>query len=487
MGYSDNKNPLSIEALLQRIIALEQHNSRLEKKLEEKDKIITDQNMLIKNLQDELAKYKKNSSNSSKPPSSDIVKPPKQKKEEGKRKIGGQPGHQRHERTPFTPEEIDKTISYSLDACPDCNGSLIPTDIAPRVLQQIEIIEKPVEVTEHLGLAYLCEKCGKIHHAPLPPEVERAGLAGPLLTALIGYMKGCCHASYSTIAAFLEDFAHIKVSTGFLVKIVMKAAAALEQPYNELLNFIPQEPVVNIDETGHKLNKEKFWTWCFRAKLYVLFKIDKSRGSKVIIDILGKEFDGVIGCDYFNAYRKYMKDFNTAVQFCIAHLIRDVKFLVSLYDKPSALYGERLLDEIRILFKIIHSQAEMTPDAFHKALETQRNAIITIATLDVPNHKAARNMANRFIKHGDSYFRFITIPGIDPTNNIAEQAIRFVVIDRLITHGTRSESGNRWCERIWSVMATCAIQKHSPFQFLLSAVKAFFSGIQSPSLLTNHL
>ena len=52
------------------------------------------------------------------------------------------------------------------------------------------------------------------------------------------------------------------------------------------------------------------------------------------------------------------------------------------------------------------------------------------------------------------------------TNNLAEQAIRFVVIDRHITQGTRSEKGRRWCERIWTVMATCAQQGRAVFQFL---------------------
>jgi transposase len=475
------------EKLNARIVALEQLVSRIEARLVEQEKIITTQAERIRQLEDELARRKKNSGNSSKPPSSDIVKPPKQKRGKGKRKIGAQPGHKRHERIPFSPEEIDKTIFHTLDACPDCNGNLIATGAAPDVLQQIEIIERPVEVAEHRALAYICEKCGKTHYASLPPDVEKAGLAGPLLTSLIAYMKGCCHASYSTIAAFLEDFARVKVSRGFLVKVVMKASAALEQPYNRILDFIPGEPVVNIDETGHKLNKEKYWTWCFRANLYVLFKIDASRGSKVLIDVLGEEFDGVIGCDYFSAYRKYMKDFDIAVQFCIAHLIRDIKFLLSIYDKPAARYAERVLDEIRELFKIIHRREEITPEAFQQALETQRNKIIAAATTKVPKHKAACNIAKRFIQYGDSYFRFITTPGIDPTNNIAEQAIRFVVIDRLITQGSRSESGNRWCERIWTVMATCAIHNISPFQFLLSAVKAFFSAAAPPSLLPNHL
>lgn len=89
----------------------------------------------------------------------------------------------------------------------------------------------------------------------------------------------------------------------------------------------------------------------------------------------------------------------------------------------------------------------------------------------------------RFREHGEAYFRFITTPGIEPTNNLAEQAIRFVVIDRRITMGTRSETGRRWCERIWTTIATCAQWGRSVFTFLLDAIHAHFSGGLSPSLL----
>ena len=100
----------------------------------------------------------------------------------------------------------------------------------------------------------------------------------------------------------------------------------------------------------------------------------------------------------------------------------------------------------------------MTATGFRKALEAAREQVLKAATTRVPDTKHARNLAKRFRKHGEAYFRFITTPGIEPTNNLAEQAIRFVVIDRRITQGTRSEKGRRWCERIWTVIATCAQQ-----------------------------
>ncbi len=47
----------------------------------------------------------------------------------------------------------------------------------------------------------------------------------------------------------------------------------------------------------------------------------------------------MLGCDYFSAYRKYMRKCDVLVQFCMAHLIRDVKFLLTLPGREVQAYG----------------------------------------------------------------------------------------------------------------------------------------------------
>lgn len=439
----------------------------------------------IASLEAELAKAKKNSSNSSKPPSSDMVRPPKPSAKNGKkRKRGGQPGHPQHVRPIFPPEAVNHIEPHTLDCCPDCGGALrLAKKRPPAVLQQIEITETPTIVTEHQGLAHWCPHCRKFHYAPLPDAVVKAGLFGPRLTALVAFMKGVCHASFSTIRKFLRDVAQVDVSRGYLAKLVAKASASLAAAYAELFARLPSEAVLNIDETGHKEYREKFWTWCFRAQLYTLFRIDKSRGSKVLVEVLGTEFDGVLGCDYFGAYRKYMREFDVLVQFCLAHLIRDVKFLLTLPGREDQAYGRRVRAALRELFAVVHRREKLTTAGFQKALEAARQQVVKDATTRVPKGNHAQNLAKRFREHGAAYFRFITTPGIEPTNNLAEQAIRFVVIDRRITMGTRSETGRRWCERIWTTVATCVQQGRSVFTFLLDSIHAHLRGGLSPSLL----
>ncbi|MDX2513389.1 MAG: IS66 family transposase [Desulfobacterales bacterium] len=447
-----------------------------------------------RSLENKIAQLSKNPYNSSKRPSSDDItkKPPQKKKKDKKNKIGGQPGHEMHTRPPFSEDEIDKSHQYILTQCLVCNSEVRMADTPARVIQQIELIEVPIIKEQHLSYPVWCPQCQQIHYMPFPANVVKEGLFKERITALVAYMKHVNHASFSTIRKFIRDILHEKVSRGYLRKIIEKVSLSLEAPYRELLNRLPFENHINVDETGHKENKKKFWTWVFKAELYVLFKIDKSRGSKVLIEVLGKEFNGVLGCDYFSAYRKYMKDFDVTMQFCIAHLIRDIRFLTTLPDKQTKAYGKKLLDKVKNMFKVIHEHDSMTAQEFTDALDLAKEQIIAAAIEDVPSQlnkdgkekkREAKNMANRFRTHGKAYFEFITTPGIGPTNNAAEQAIRFIVIDRHVTQGTRSIKGRKSCERIWTVIATCALQGRSAFNFILEAVRAYFHAQPSPSLL----
>ena len=230
-------------------------------------------------------------------------------------------------------------------------------------------------------------------------------------------------------------------------------------------------------------NRTLWWTWCLRADLYTIFKIDPHRSADVLMDLLGRDFEGTIGCDDFSAYRRFMRECDIVIQFCLAHLIRDVKFLTTLPDAATKAYGERLRQALQGLFEVIHRRDELSAVVFERQLKAARDVVLNAGMRDVPATRAAANMAQRFRKHGAAFFTFITTPDVEPTNNSAEQAIRFVVIDRHITQGTRSETGRRWSERIWTTIATCAGQGRSVFGYLKASVENWFNGQPSPSLL----
>ena len=134
------------------IAELEAENAALKKEVAELKAQVAELNKLVVKLTEQIAKLSKNSSNSSKPPSSDIVKPPKDQRSTKRRRQGGQPGHIKHERTPFATKEIDEFQTHTLDTCPDCGGKLEKVKNSSKVVQQVEVVKKPTHIEQHTGL-----------------------------------------------------------------------------------------------------------------------------------------------------------------------------------------------------------------------------------------------------------------------------------------------------------------------------------------------
>jgi transposase len=436
----------------------------------------------IQQLEEEIARLKKDSDNSSKPPSSDIVKPKRtvRKVARKKRKRGGQFGHRKFSRTAFTDEQVDEVIEYELKN-KDALG-LKPLD-EWSVMQQIKLPEKTYKVIEHRARKYIDPVTGMIHIAPLPEDVRKGGLLAADITAMVAFMKGGCHMSYTTIQRFLKEVMRLKVSRGMLNKATQKVSASLEPAYQQMVELLPKESYLGIDETGHKDDGKKHWTWCFQTSNYTLFHIDKSRGSKVLFELLGKEYEGIIGCDFWGAYRKFTRLTNSTVQYCMAHLIREVRFLAEHTNAKLIRWGEKLLNWLRALFKALHRSDELTEAGFAKRMNQIKQGFLGQMRRP-PNHKLAKSLAHRFKgQSAETYFRFLTEPNVEPTNNGTEREIRHTVIDRRITQGTRGDAGMRWCERIWTTIATCKKQERNVFKFIHNSLIEHWTNQRYPLFL----
>jgi transposase len=432
-------------------------------------------------LKERIAQLEKNSSNSSKPPSSDIVKPLKTTRQPGKNhNRGGQYGHTKFSRQPFKPHEVDEVIEYELKD-KDTVG-LNPLD-EWFVIQQIELPEKMYKVVEHRARKYLDPVTGEIHIAPMPHQIRKGGLFGVDITAAIAFMKGGCHMSYTTIQQFFKELFELDISRGMLCKATQKVSHSLRPAYERLVERLPTERQIGVDETGHHDEGKLHWTWCFDAPDYNLFRIDESRGSGVLERMLGKDFTGIICADYWGAYRKYARMFDVRVQYCMAHLIREIRFLAEHSVKKLSRWGNFLLEWLKKLFRTLHRRNKLTAKGFLHSMEQIKDGFLSLVRRP-PDHKLAKNLAKRFRgKAAEDYFRFLTEPRIEPTNNGTERQIRPVVIDRRITQGTRGYAGMRWCERIWTALATCKKQNRNVFKFIHHTLVAHWTNTYYPGLL----
>lgn len=435
----------------------------------------------IKLLQEKIARLERNSSNSSKPPSSDIINPNPTNKKKKKRKRGGQLGHNKHSRQPFTSEQIDKTIIHELSADEIRRKNLTPLNETESALQQIDLPDKLYNVIEHRVRLYQNPN-GGIVKAKLPKAIRKEGLFTCPMTAFVGYLKARCHMSYSTIAGLFGDVIELDISQSYLVKCCnKKLSPALVPAYSQALEFIRNASIVGTDETGHKDSGNKNWTWCQHADEVVFFRICNSRGLKILFENLGEKFNAILLADFFSANRMFVRLTGSKVQWCWAHLVRDIKFITQLGARNVQQWADRLLRVVKKMLKTWRKSKRTK--YFRKKLEDLKKLFLA-SVMHPPNHPECKKIKKRFVGNNrDGYFLFLEVDGVEPTNNSTEQKIRFVVLDRRVTQGTNSDAGMRFYERIWTVVASCICQGKNIFKFLTQSLKAYYANTKPPSIL----
>lgn len=430
-----------------------------------------------------VAKLTKNSSNSSKPPSSDIVKPPRPPSPSGPRKAGGQPGHRGTHHQPFSESQLNARWEQVPTHCPrghDLTGQPLRDT---KILQQVELANDPVVRTEYRRPGVCCPICEETIYAELPAGVIDGQLFGPRLLALLGYMKGSLHTTYSGLKGFCRDVLDLEVSRGHLGNALARVSTALAPAYAQLAAQVPTEPVLNIDESGWKDRGINYWIWIFATGTFSFFVIAKSRSSAVLRAVLGQTYPGTIVSDFFSAYVKYA---NLLQQFCLAHLIRDTKFTAELPDPQERAFGQALLLQFKRLFHFWHLRETIPKDRFDRLMQKIQRRIFALAERDhLPKYSA--RLAKRLRKHDCALFRFLFDPAVEPTNNLAERSIRHSVLSQRLSQGSRSPWGRQWNERIFTVIGSCRKQGRSAWQFLQEAVSAHYFHTPMPSLIPQTL
>lgn len=471
--------PTQEQRYQQRIAELEGQLAQRDARIAALEQQVADLQALVVKLSEQVATLSKNSSNSSKPPSSDIVKPPKLPLPSGPRKTGGQPGHPGTHHQLFSESQLNDHWEQVPTHCLRGHDLTGRSPLAPKILQQVELAKDPVVRTEYRRPGVWCPICEEILYAELPVGVIDGQLFGPRLLALLGYLKGSLHSTYGGLDRFCRDVLGIEVSRGHLGNALARVNTALAGAYEELAAHVPTEPVLNIDESGWKDRGLKYWIWIFATSAVSFFVIARSRSSQVLRTVLGQTYDGTIVSDFFSAYVSYANPFQ---QFCLAHLIRDVKFLAELPDRIDRAFGTALLLQFQRLFHFWHRRDKIPKDRFDRLMRKIQTRILALAEREnLP--PASERLAQRIRKHDMALFRFLFDPAVPPTNNAAEQSIRHSVLNQRLTQGSRSSWGRQWNERVFTVIGTCHKQGRSAWQFLQEAVSAHYFHTPMPSLI----
>jgi len=403
------------------------------------------------------------------PPS--FVKPNKPKREGPKavRRARAKEHNHGRKRT----EAATRREEHHLERCPECSCKLRKE----RVAWRREVIDLPppqaVEVTEHVIFKGYCPKCAtwKYAEAWAPGQVVGQRRFGPRLLTLIGYLSETLRLPYEALRDYLKTLHELEISAGALADLRCELAKQLKPVAEGLQAQVRASAIVHADETGWREDGQNGYVWVFstpgeRGVRYYVY--DASRAQHVVERVLGEEFQGVLGSDFYGAYNVY----RGRHQRCWVHLLRDLHDLKEEHAQDQTV--QSWAQELRALYDRAQAFVQAGP---HGQQEREQlyvalcSEVERLGLLYARAEHPCRALAKRVLRHQDELFQFVLVAGLAADNNLAERSLRPLVVVRKISGGTRSPQGSQTRMILASVFATLKARGLNPFNACLALMR----------------
>lgn len=398
------------------------------------------------------------------------------------KKRGGQPGHPKAERALIPTENCYEVIVCAPPVCRGCGEELSGSDPAPWRHQVTEIPPIQPVITEYQRHRLTCTCCGVTTCGTLPEGVP-SGMTGPRLTALVGLLMALFRQSKRRVSLFCETALGVSVSPGLVIKLQNLVTESTRPAYDELVQSLPEQLAVNVDETPTRQQNQNAWIWTIVSPNCTVFAVRLTKAATVVNSLLGSDYQGVVTSDRAKMYDHFARH-----QVCWAHLKRDFEALAQSPTKTAAKLGQALCELTYEVFHHWHRVRDGTvqrPAFLQQMRRLQGQFYLTIEEGLACAESAG--MCDNLLRKFNTLFEFTrsTTNAIEPTNNAAERSLRHAVIWKHLSFGTQSASGSRFVETLLSILETCRQQGRDLLDFLRQSLSQHLQGQPGPSLITN--
>lgn len=386
------------------------------------------------------------------------------------------------------PTHVDRTIPVPAPTiCPHCAcPDLLPTTQTTDQLQEDIVIQpRPMVTCFHHQMAF-CPRCRRPVHATAPDELRNCSI-GPVTKAVGVWLHHQLKLPFRQVQNLFATLFGMPFVPASALNFSLTAADKSQPLYDDLRTKIQTSALLHLDETSWRLDGLPAWLWYAGNADLDFFHIDHSRAAAVITAILGN-FYGAILSDGYAVYDLIAARWH---QTCLAHIIRTAKDIaaeIKLIENNAPYHADiAFANAIASFFSEVcdldrkRRSGRLSRKRARAMLPSLRQRLKHLCTSTL-THPKTINLSARLIdpkRDAKKLFTFLTHPGMPPTNNHAERALRGPVIARKISFGSRSDAGAQAFAILASILGTAHRQNQSPIPFLYTLFTANTAAAQA--------
>lgn len=354
------------------------------------------------------------------------------------------------------PTEYDWEIDVATPLrCPHCDGKVthVTSSHAVEHLQE-DILDNVYRVVNYRHEVARCDACGTLVQQPGEGELLGSRI-GPKLRSIAAWLRNSIGITYRKVPQVIEELYGVKFAPaallGFETLLAQKALPIVEDIRKKLAS---SDGAVHADETYWTTNGKRSYFWVHGDTKFIHFQYDTTRAGKVSRDILGNDFAGTLVTD---CYSGYFASVAGAKQKCLAHLSRKARDWQKLVAKDSSDFtffaGIKHFVNRACRFHRRRASGELSQRKITAEKHWLRDELQRLQWCDV-SHEKANTLQALLIRHEGEWLVFLDDARVSPTNNLAERALRPLVVLRKLTFGSRTDVGATRMANLMTVAET---------------------------------
>jgi transposase len=398
----------------------------------------------------------------------------------------GHPAWRRRE-----PDPIDNVITLPApDVCPHCEcAELEPCPELHEHVQEDIVLVPRTRVTKYVHHQCICPRCRRPVYRKGEGELPGCAI-GPVTRAVATHLRYDLQIPYRKVQHILTSLFGMPLVPATAMNFDRKATALGRPLYEQLRVMLQSSEVAYADESTWREDGQGTYVWFGGNQDIAVYQI-ADRSGESAVKLLGEDFGGTLVTDDYASYNAVGAKNQ---QTCWNHIrtkAKEVVRQIELIDPPiSAPRSIEFCQKLRRFAvemcalgrqqrsgKLSQAKAKAMIPSLKKRLQRFAGKPL--------EHDAAETLRHRvMVKDWDKLFTFLRVKGVEPTNNLSERSVRFLVIMRKICFGTRSPAGSESHGVLPSLLQTARRQGKDVIKFLVTlltqpaaaAKAALFSG-----------